>query len=99
MRDLLSELLASKGFKPVRANWRRETDSTYQLANIQRSTYGPYFFLNFAIVYKEVEPNRVPDRAFGHLGFRAGDLMVNRRKDASIFKGDVHRHLDEDAGI
>ena len=95
VRDVLTELLISKGFKRVNANWRRETGNTYQLANIQRSTNGPYFFLNFAIVYKEVDPTFIPHRAFGHLQFRAGDDMVRHPDGKSQFKGDTHHYLDE----
>ena len=98
VRDLLTELLISKGFKRVRSNWRRETEQTYQLANIQRSTYGPYFFLNFAIFFKAIEPDVVPHRAFGHLRFRAGDrdLALRTEYPSETFKGDVAHILDED---
>lgn len=97
VRDLLTELLISKGFYRIRANWRRETEHAYHLANIQRSTYGPHFYLNFAIFFKEVEPGVVPHRAFGHLTFRAGDQEFISQDGIgfSPFKSKVSKTLDE----
>lgn len=93
IRTLLSDQLKAAGFKQIRSNWRREWEECFHLANIQRSTYGPYYFLNFAIFYKEVEPDVIPHRAFGHLNFRAGDHGPEGIKKTTA------RMFDEDEAV
>ncbi|MDX8498412.1 DUF4304 domain-containing protein [Mesorhizobium sp. VK4C] len=79
-RDIIVQALVDVGsrygFKGVRGtNYYRDGTETICLLNLQKSSWGPQFYLNAAVWFTRLGPNRRPKESNCHIRWRVNSLM------------------------
>ena len=86
------------GMELFRRSWYRQTDEVVTACGLQKSQYGPSYYVNvgFNFVALDPEPHpHPPDRC--HLRFRIGQLIRDKKVvDELDLLLDLERDMDED---
>ena len=79
----LVETASRYGFRGVRAtNFYREWPETICLLNLQKSSWGPQFYLNAAVWFTRLGPERRPKEYNCHIIWRVDSLMTREQSKA-----------------
>jgi hypothetical protein len=71
------------GFRGVRAkNFYRERPETICVLNLQKSSWGPQFYLNAAVWFTRLGPERRPKEYNCHIIWRVDSLMTDQQSKA-----------------
>ncbi|MER8748416.1 DUF4304 domain-containing protein [Mesorhizobium sp. M1050] len=86
-RDIIVQSLAETasryGFRGVRAtNFYREWPETICLLNLQKSSWGPQFYVNSAVWFKRLGPERRPKEYNCHVRWRVDSQMEDNQSKA-----------------
>jgi hypothetical protein len=82
-RNIIVQALAKagsrRGFKGVRdTNFYRERPETICLLNLQKSSWGPQFYINAAVWFTRFGPDRRPKEHHCHIRWRVDSLMQDQ---------------------
>lgn len=76
----LAETASRYGFRGVRAtNYYREWPETICLLNLQKSSWGPQFYLNAAVWFTRLGSERRPKVPNCHIGWRVNSVMEDEQ--------------------
>lgn len=81
-KDITQEL-ASRGFSKSGRNWYRALDEVIQVVNLQRSHWGSQYYINLAILIRQLEDLERPRHEQCHLIARLG--MLTRQEQPNDF--------------
>ncbi|RWL83061.1 MAG: DUF4304 domain-containing protein [Mesorhizobium sp.] len=101
-RDIIAQAVAEAasryGFRGVRAtNFYREWPETICLVNIQRSAWGPQFYLNAAVWFRRFGPERRPKEYKCQIRWRIGSPMEGDQSKAFTQALDLEHPLAADS--
>ena len=81
--EALIETGSRYGFRGVRAkNFYRERPETICVLNLQKSSWGPRFYLNAAVWFTRLGPERRPKEYNCHIIWRVDSLMIGEQSKA-----------------
>ncbi|MBV7519968.1 DUF4304 domain-containing protein [Ensifer sp. ENS12] len=63
--DAVSSLLKPLGFRRKSSSWYLENDETVLIVNVQRSQFGPQYYLNFSVVIRAISTVPQPKEYHG----------------------------------
>ncbi|ESY87752.1 hypothetical protein X739_07180 [Mesorhizobium sp. LNHC220B00] len=79
----LVETASRHGFRGVRAkNFYREWPETICVLNLQKSSWGPRFYINAAVWFTRLGPERRPKEYNCHIRWRVNSLMGDEQSKA-----------------
>ncbi|CDX38068.1 conserved hypothetical protein [Mesorhizobium sp. SOD10] len=93
----LAELASRYGFRGFRAtNYYREWPETVCLLNLQKSSWGPQFYLNAAVWFTRLGPERRPKEYKCHIRWRISSLMEDGQSKAFTQALDLEHSLPDE---
>ena len=83
IEQALVETASRHGFRGVRAkNFYREWPETICMLNLQKSSWGPQFYVNAAVWFKRLGPERRPKEYNCHIRWRVDSQMEDNQSKA-----------------
>ncbi|SDA69258.1 DUF4304 domain-containing protein [Sinorhizobium sp. NFACC03] len=73
--DAVSSLLKPLGFRRKSSSWYLENDETVLIVNVQRSQFGPQYYLNFSVVIRAISTVPQPKEYHGDIRFRLEETL------------------------
>lgn len=73
--EALSECVPAEGFRRKASTWYSDKEQTILLVNLQRSRWGPQYYVNLAVWVKALGPAALPKEADCHIRCRLGALV------------------------
>ncbi|CAN7275388.1 DUF4304 domain-containing protein [Mesorhizobium sp. LjNodule214] len=93
----LVETASRYGFRGVRAtNFYREWPETICVLNLQKSSWGPQFYVNAAVWFKRLGPERRPKEYNCHIIWRVDSLMTSEQSKAFTEALDLDHSIPDD---
>ncbi|TSE12324.1 DUF4304 domain-containing protein [Mesorhizobium intechi] len=93
----LVETASRYGFRGVRAtNFYREWPETICLLNLQKSSWGPQFYINAAVWFRRLGPERRPKEYKCHIIWRLDSLMSDEQSKAFEEALNLDRSIPDD---
>ena len=93
----LVETASHYGFRGVRAkNFYRERPETICMLNLQKSSWGPQFYLNAAVWFTRLGPERRPKEYNCHIRWRVNSQMEDEQSKAFTQALDLEHSLPDD---
>lgn len=64
---IMSRIMKEFGFRKKRSTWYRENEEVIMVVNLQRSTWGKYFYLNVGVLIKALNNTKDPPEHKCHI--------------------------------
>lgn len=94
--NAISKSLLGAGFKKKSSTWYLPTKDTISICNLQRSSYGPQYYINIAVWLNELGDSQFPKEYQCQIRFRWNKLIKKDEKRMSaILDLDDARFTDE----
>ena len=80
VKRVVEDCLKADGWKKVAGEWKKRNGDLLLLVGLQRSSYGPKYFLNLGVAFGSDEGRKVVD---SEINYRADRLDIDNRFDVS----------------
>jgi hypothetical protein len=75
----VAHLLKPLGFKKTRATWRRTSDETVLVLNVQKSDFGPTLYVNLGVYLRRLGAETTPPEYRCHIRARLNRVVEDAR--------------------
>jgi hypothetical protein len=93
LRLALEDALGPAGFQRKGDSWFRRTDEVVEIVNLQKSQYGPLYYLNYALWLRALGEEQFPREERCHVRMRADNIVSSEAQLARLL--DLRSDLGE----
>jgi hypothetical protein len=89
LQQAFGTLLKAQGFKKDGATWRKHNPETIIVFNIQGSQWGPQFYVNLGILFRDLDNNEKPLEYKCHIRLRLEGVVQEPNRIGQLLNFDL----------